>query len=258
MRWSSQTGHPWAAGCRSGTCCWAALRRATSRWPSGRWRRKTLGCMDAAWKFQAGSMTTNTRLLWVWLQVRKAVSLEVCEAAPSLVEGPGDDVLSQLMLAEGWRTKFAWFAYWSSLVSSQRGPVLWQWKPERWGNAAWRFSGLRRLMEADQLRATGWISKANRVRSQPRRCSSLRMGCLVVKGVFCDSASWDTAVITQLLNPDLTHLTLVDLHPAKSYNLRMFATNSVGTSHSSNVLTITTKEAGRVESVGNVRCSSGL
>ncbi|XP_011609006.2 Down syndrome cell adhesion molecule-like protein 1 homolog [Takifugu rubripes] len=56
-------------------------------------------------------------------------------------------------------------------------------------------------------------------------------------------ASWDTAVITQILNPDLTHLTLVDLHPAKSYNLRMFATNSVGTSHSSNVLTITTKEA---------------
>lgn len=75
-------------------------------------------------------------------------------------------------------------------------------------------------------------------------------GCLVVKGVFCGSASWDTAV-TQILSPDLTHLTLVDLRPAKTYSLRMFATNGVGTSHSSNVLTITTKEAGRVESRRN-------
>lgn len=56
-------------------------------------------------------------------------------------------------------------------------------------------------------------------------------------------ASWDTAAITQVLNPELTQLTLVDLRPAKTYDLRMFATNSLGTSHTSNVLTITTKEA---------------
>ncbi|XP_045886031.1 Down syndrome cell adhesion molecule homolog isoform X2 [Micropterus dolomieu] len=56
-------------------------------------------------------------------------------------------------------------------------------------------------------------------------------------------ASWDTAITTQVSNPELTQLTLVDLRPAKSYNLRMFATNSVGMSEASNVLTVTTKEA---------------
>lgn len=56
-------------------------------------------------------------------------------------------------------------------------------------------------------------------------------------------ASWDTAVITKVSDPALTQLTLVDLRPAKTYNLRMFATNSVGMSEASNVLTVTTKEA---------------
>ncbi|XP_042348711.1 Down syndrome cell adhesion molecule-like protein 1 homolog [Plectropomus leopardus] len=56
-------------------------------------------------------------------------------------------------------------------------------------------------------------------------------------------ASWDTAVTTEVYNPELTQLTLVDLRPAKAYNLRMFATNSVGMSEASNVLTVTTKEA---------------
>ncbi|XP_044060958.1 Down syndrome cell adhesion molecule homolog isoform X2 [Siniperca chuatsi] len=56
-------------------------------------------------------------------------------------------------------------------------------------------------------------------------------------------ASWDTAVITEVSNPELTQLTLVDLRPAKSYNLRMFAINSVGVSEASNVLIVTTKEA---------------
>ncbi|KAM6952532.1 uncharacterized protein PEZ65_012981 isoform 2-T2 [Lycodopsis pacificus] len=55
--------------------------------------------------------------------------------------------------------------------------------------------------------------------------------------------SWDTAVSTEVSNPELTQLTLVDLRPAKSYNLRMFAINSVGMSEASNVLTVTTKEA---------------
>lgn len=59
-------------------------------------------------------------------------------------------------------------------------------------------------------------------------------------------ASWDTAVSTRVSNPELTQLTLVDLHPAKTYNLRMFATNSMGMSDASNVLTVTTKEAGTV------------
>ncbi|XP_008282664.1 protein sidekick-1-like [Stegastes partitus] len=56
-------------------------------------------------------------------------------------------------------------------------------------------------------------------------------------------ASWDTAVRTEMSNPELTQVTLVDLRPSKTYNLRMFAINSVGMSESSNVLTVTTKEA---------------
>lgn len=48
----------------------------------------------------------------------------------------------------------------------------------------------------------------------------------------------------EISNPKLTQLTLVDLRPAKTYNLCMFATNSEGTSDISNVLSITTKEAG--------------
>ncbi|XP_018531275.1 cell adhesion molecule DSCAML1 [Lates calcarifer] len=56
-------------------------------------------------------------------------------------------------------------------------------------------------------------------------------------------ASWDTAVRTVVSNPELTQVTLVDLRPAKTYNLRVFVVNSVGMSEASNVLTVTTKEA---------------
>lgn len=56
-------------------------------------------------------------------------------------------------------------------------------------------------------------------------------------------ASWDTAVSYDVSNPGLTELTLMDLHPAKTYSIRMFAINSMGTSEASNVLTVTTKEA---------------
>lgn len=61
---------------------------------------------------------------------------------------------------------------------------------------------------------------------------------------FYLTASWDTAVKTEISNPKLTQVTLVDLNPAKSYNLRTFAINSVGISEASNILTVTTKEAG--------------
>ncbi|XP_047208637.1 Down syndrome cell adhesion molecule-like isoform X2 [Girardinichthys multiradiatus] len=56
-------------------------------------------------------------------------------------------------------------------------------------------------------------------------------------------ASWDTAKITEVAQTHLIQVTLVDLHPAKTYNLRMFAVNSVGMSEASNVLIFTTKEA---------------
>ncbi|XP_033976898.1 Down syndrome cell adhesion molecule-like protein 1 homolog isoform X2 [Trematomus bernacchii] len=47
---------------------------------------------------------------------------------------------------------------------------------------------------------------------------------------------------SKVYNPQLTQLTL-ELRPAKAYDLRMFAINSVGRSDTSNVLTFTTKEA---------------
>ncbi|XP_069027541.1 cell adhesion molecule DSCAM-like isoform X1 [Embiotoca jacksoni] len=56
-------------------------------------------------------------------------------------------------------------------------------------------------------------------------------------------APWDTAVVTEVSNADLTQVTLVDLRPSKTYNLRMYVINSLGMSESSNVLTVTTKEA---------------
>ncbi|XP_006781576.1 protein sidekick-1-like isoform X3 [Neolamprologus brichardi] len=54
---------------------------------------------------------------------------------------------------------------------------------------------------------------------------------------------WETKKTTELHDPSLTHVTLVDLSPSKTYNLRVFAINSVGMSETSNVLTITAKEA---------------
>ncbi|CAI5651904.1 unnamed protein product [Oreochromis niloticus] len=54
---------------------------------------------------------------------------------------------------------------------------------------------------------------------------------------------WETKKTTELHDSSLTHVTLVDLSPSKTYNLRVFAINSMGMSETSNVLTITTKEA---------------
>lgn len=63
---------------------------------------------------------------------------------------------------------------------------------------------------------------------------------------FFLTGAWATADRTEVTNPELTQLTLADLRPAKAYNIRMFAANSVGLSDSSNILTVTTKEAGTV------------
>lgn len=60
---------------------------------------------------------------------------------------------------------------------------------------------------------------------------------------LCSAASWETAVRTEVAS-HLNQVSLVDLRPAKTYNVRMFAVNALGTSDVSNVLTITTKEAG--------------
>lgn len=62
---------------------------------------------------------------------------------------------------------------------------------------------------------------------------------------LCLTASWDSAIRTEITHPHLTQATLVDLRPWKTYNIRMFAVNSVGMSDGSNVLILTTKEAGK-------------
>ncbi|XP_061755744.1 cell adhesion molecule Dscam2-like [Nerophis ophidion] len=54
---------------------------------------------------------------------------------------------------------------------------------------------------------------------------------------------WDSAVTTEVSNPNLTRVSLVDLHPARNYNLCMYAVNILGMSEPSNVLKVTTKEA---------------
>lgn len=57
--------------------------------------------------------------------------------------------------------------------------------------------------------------------------------------------SWDTAKRTEVPNPksSLNQLSVMDLHPAKTYHVRMFAANNVGQSDASNVLTVRTSEA---------------
>lgn len=58
------------------------------------------------------------------------------------------------------------------------------------------------------------------------------------------AVSWATVRRKEVSNSNLTQVTLMDLHPAKTYNLRMFAASSLGRSDASNVLTVTTREAG--------------
>lgn len=68
------------------------------------------------------------------------------------------------------------------------------------------------------------------------------------------TVSWDSAKRTEVPNPksSLNQLSVMDLHPAKTYHVRMFAANSVGQSDASNVLTVRTSEAGTATS-----CSDG-
>lgn len=59
------------------------------------------------------------------------------------------------------------------------------------------------------------------------------------------TVSWNSAKRSEVLGSSQTDLILMDLHPAKTYNVRIFAANSVGRSNASNVLTFTTKDAGK-------------
>lgn len=56
-------------------------------------------------------------------------------------------------------------------------------------------------------------------------------------------ASWASSQMTKDVSPQLNQATIIELHPASTYNIRMFAKNQIGESRPSNELTITTDEA---------------
>uniref|UniRef100_A0A672PG83 DS cell adhesion molecule n=1 Tax=Sinocyclocheilus grahami TaxID=75366 RepID=A0A672PG83_SINGR len=57
------------------------------------------------------------------------------------------------------------------------------------------------------------------------------------------SSSWASSQMTKDVSPQLNQATIIELHPASTYNIRMFAKNQIGESRPSNELTITTDEA---------------
>ncbi|KAI4887789.1 hypothetical protein NFI96_025956, partial [Prochilodus magdalenae] len=57
------------------------------------------------------------------------------------------------------------------------------------------------------------------------------------------SAPWASSQTTKDVSPQLNQATIIELHPASTYNIRMFAKNQIGESRPSNELTITTDEA---------------
>lgn len=62
---------------------------------------------------------------------------------------------------------------------------------------------------------------------------------------FFPTASWDYTKTVIDFSPNETDATIIEVNPS-TYNIRMFAKNSLGTSKASNVLTITTGETGAV------------
>lgn len=63
--------------------------------------------------------------------------------------------------------------------------------------------------------------------------------------LFIPTASWDYTKTVIDFSPNQTEATIIEVNPS-TYNIRMFAQNSHGTSEASNVLTVTTGEAGVV------------
>ncbi|XP_056294653.1 cell adhesion molecule DSCAM-like isoform X2 [Pseudoliparis swirei] len=57
------------------------------------------------------------------------------------------------------------------------------------------------------------------------------------------TASWDNTKTVVDFSPNQTEATIIEINPS-TYNIRMFAKNSLGTSNASNVITFTTGEAG--------------
>lgn len=66
-----------------------------------------------------------------------------------------------------------------------------------------------------------------------------------MKSFFPPTASWDYTKTVVDFGPNQKEATIIEINPS-TYNLRMFAKNSLSTSRASNVLTITTGETGVV------------
>lgn len=62
---------------------------------------------------------------------------------------------------------------------------------------------------------------------------------------YFSTASWDHTESVVDFSPNQTEATIIEMNPS-TYNIRMFAKNSAGTSRASNVLTVTIEEAGMV------------
>lgn len=135
-------------------------------------------------------------------------------------------------------------------ASPQRVRVLWKCGQERWTLGRWLWPGCPRLTEEDPSPATPLRSKKSGVsRTAQRSQCELRQQaaswlCLPVEW----TESWSSAKRSEVLRSSQTDLILMELHPDETYNLRIFAVNSVGRSDASNVLNVKTKIAGKATS----------
>lgn len=68
---------------------------------------------------------------------------------------------------------------------------------------------------------------------------------LALYAFYSPTASWDYTKTVIDFSHNETEATIIEVNPS-TYNIRMFAKNSLGTSKASNVLTITTGETGAV------------
>lgn len=83
--------------------------------------------------------------------------------------------------------------------------------------------------------------KHNQIDHLLRMNISNHEACILIVTPITDP--WSSAIRSWVKSTDAT---VINLRPTTTYNLRLFAVNSVGTSDASNVLTFTTKEAGKI------------
>lgn len=73
---------------------------------------------------------------------------------------------------------------------------------------------------------------------------------IILCNFFFSTASWDYTKTIVDFSPNQTEATIIEINPS-TYNIRMFAQSSLGTSKASNVLTITTGGTGVVFLIAN-------